>query len=155
MSDYQDYQAFQDPSVRCPKCGFQSSNPEICDACGAVFSKIRAREIESDRFGTDMSSAVAAESFSAPAPIRRSYKAPLQLLLGLLACAALAGGLWYWYQNYTLRDVDTLVRRHDDLLTRSRLIYASKADAHSKSAALGHCLDTAMRLSGKVAEVPK
>lgn len=36
------------PGVRCPKCGWQSQNREICDSCGAIFAKVRQREAESD-----------------------------------------------------------------------------------------------------------
>ncbi len=30
--------------TRCPKCDYSSSNPETCDSCGALISKIKARD---------------------------------------------------------------------------------------------------------------
>jgi len=36
----------------CPKCGFESSNLNVCESCGALISKIRTRELN-ERFEED------------------------------------------------------------------------------------------------------
>lgn len=36
------------PTIRCPKCGNQSQNAEICDVCGALIARIQQREREMD-----------------------------------------------------------------------------------------------------------
>jgi len=39
----------------CPKCGFESSNLDVCESCGALISKIRTRELN-ERFEEDSDS---------------------------------------------------------------------------------------------------
>ena len=34
--------------TRCPKCDYSSGNPDVCDCCGALISRIKARQLEED-----------------------------------------------------------------------------------------------------------
>lgn len=38
--------------MRCSKCGMASENEEVCDTCGAVFAKVRARKADEEYAGT-------------------------------------------------------------------------------------------------------
>jgi thioredoxin 1 len=40
----EDSTGIDDRHTPCPKCGYESSNPEVCDACGAIFSRVRVRQ---------------------------------------------------------------------------------------------------------------
>lgn len=31
--------------IRCPKCDYSSANPDVCDSCGALISRIKARQL--------------------------------------------------------------------------------------------------------------
>lgn len=46
-------------AIRCPKCGSRSENQEICDTCGAVFAKIRARQAD-EEFASGLTGGAAA-----------------------------------------------------------------------------------------------
>lgn len=35
--------------IRCPKCDYSSANADVCDSCGALISRIKARQLEEEQ----------------------------------------------------------------------------------------------------------
>jgi uncharacterized membrane protein YvbJ len=34
--------------MKCPKCGYMSTNEQVCDSCGVSLSKLRSRQFEEE-----------------------------------------------------------------------------------------------------------
>lgn len=88
--------------IPCPKCGYPTKNPEVCESCGALLSRIRGREYlsaanEVNEYGEQVSVPQATHD---PDPFDDSfeYRAPRPWLpytvLALIAAGAVGGFLF-------------------------------------------------------------
>ena len=97
---------------RCPKCGHDAEGADTCPACGAVFSKIRTREIEED--------APHARAYAAPSssdgPVPTSLLRP-RWIIG--AAAAIGVASWLLYSSYSSRDPLQLMAEHQKLISKA------------------------------------
>lgn len=78
-------------TTSCPKCGFASQNREICDACGVVFSKLRAKEVEVEAFGGAEEARKAYSLYNAPAGPSHFWSRSVLVL----AVVAVIGALYH------------------------------------------------------------
>lgn len=137
------------PTIRCPKCGFLSENPEMCDSCGAVFAKIRAREVESEFYR---------QGDVSPSPVESDYMAPTgagkRVFLAALIIALVIGGIWYGYQ-YFMHPDKTIIREHQALIKRARKTLSQDATLRANTSAVTEFRKQTQDLAERIVKLPQ
>ena len=92
--------SYYEETVECPKCGFYSKNPEICDSCGALIMRIRERQASA---GMEPEGSMAQSATFTPAS--QNYQESggsgsrlLSLFVGLIVIGAIMGGAYLYVQ---------------------------------------------------------
>lgn len=141
-------------TTRCPKCGFASENPDSCDSCGALFSKVRAREAASEV----LESGAMDPEFQTEVDFRSTRGVSLWLkVLAVLAAAAAVG--YFGWQNFLAKTppptVENLLNRHRALVTRARRVLAQELESGNSVSEHRRLYNRALNLSGDLAALPK
>lgn len=108
--------------TRCPKCGQQSKNNEICDFCGAVFAKVREREYAQESYSIS-------SQYREEAPPEGSLgRVILIVTLFVVVAGAVLAGFWFW-RTMTPQTVDELIAAHRNATKRARQVIADEIEA--------------------------
>ncbi|MGI8907340.1 MAG: thioredoxin [Candidatus Sumerlaeaceae bacterium] len=87
--------------TQCPKCGQLSRNPEVCEACGAVLTRMRGRSYAEDLTASDPISRAESREHRYTQIAQEKPRRPW-LTIGAIAAAAAAAAGGFYYFN--LRD---------------------------------------------------
>lgn len=112
-------------SFTCPKCGFPSRDPEICDSCGVIFAKLHDRDLDMD-LDMDTGDSVPSSQDYYPDVFRPSTPPVVQTIFKALVGVAVLGLLvWAGYRYFSTRaaDTDALARMHRDLVEQARDVF--------------------------------
>lgn len=114
-------------TYRCPKCGFASTNPEICDACGAVFAKVRERDAAQETYAPS-SSYTAYEDLGAGGSIFSAFWFKFLIFLLVIGGAAYLTTQAF-VQTTSSPNLNTLITKHRTLITKARRVIAQELEA--------------------------
>jgi hypothetical protein len=115
-------------TTRCPKCGYNSRDDHICDACGAIFAKVRQREVEQEILGSQ-------DEESVPLPHGTTSSGAFFLRTLIVLVIVAIGGGTYWYQigQYKFPTTARLITWHRQVVNAVRQNYASQASSRDKT----------------------
>ncbi len=124
----QDHERLEDyEKTRCPKCGQLSTNHEICDFCGAVFSKVREREYAGDTFSSPTPSSFTEETNSG------SWGRVIFLVaLFLVIAGGVATGIWI-YRSMNPTTLEDLIAAHRKIAKRARQVIADEIETQKQT----------------------
>ena len=112
-------------TTRCPKCGHQSQNSEICDVCGAVFAKVREREYAGESFQL----APTDEADPATGSLGRVI---FLVTLFLVIAGGVVSGFWIW-RSMNPQTIDDLILSHRNLAKKARQVIADEIETQKPS----------------------
>lgn len=109
--------------TKCPKCLQISQNNEICEYCGAIFSKVREREYAGEFFVAEASRPVEQQ------PTGSTSRVLFLVVIFVIVAAGVVAGLWMW-KNMTPQTIDDLITAHRKVTKRARQVIADEIEAH-------------------------
>ncbi|MGC8741111.1 MAG: hypothetical protein ACP5UB_06595 [Candidatus Sumerlaeaceae bacterium] len=108
---------------RCPKCGELSQNEEICDYCGAVFSKVREREYAGETYARPPASTIEQQTTGSGGRVL------FLVVIFVIIAGGIVAGLWIW-RTMTPQTIDDLISAHRKVTKRARQVIADEIEAH-------------------------
>ena len=136
-------------TTRCPKCGYQSRDDHVCDACGAVFSKVRQREVEQELLAARESE----PTQQAPGTVSFASFA-VKTVLALCILGGFAAAYWFQVGQYKFPTTARLIAWHRQVVVKVRQNYASSVSAKEKTQYLDKRMNETRKLLPMIGALP-
>ena len=99
--------------MQCPKCGFQQTKTEVCEACGIIFAKYEERLASTHEVTPEPASDTPSEPVATPQPGRDSNVKTMIIVVLAIALGLMAGKI-YFGKSAKSPDVPQAVTRQQD-----------------------------------------
>lgn len=142
-----------DHTYPCPKCGYPSQDPEICDSCGVIYARYGQRDFGFEPPGS--ANGENSEYLEQEAPARRPFSLfRVIVVCGILIIATLGG--FYFLTPKSPRTPEGLAVQHRILISGAKKVFANPSTPPAKlKASFRRLKDMTLNLMQEIAELPK